>query len=141
MAENKSTPKAGPVTVTQSSFDPASLLAGVKTVKLAPLTRDRGTGPNPFKDLLAASYEDYKAGREAGRELPPVSAANAQRVVYLVRAAANDKDFLVDGKPVVGVRVVAMAGDKELKTGKDFKDNTKDVTVQFAAKDRKDSSK
>jgi hypothetical protein len=137
MADKNTTPKAGPVTVTQSTFDPASLLGSVKTVKLAPQTRDRGTGPNPFEDLVAASYEDFTAKREAGRELPPVPADQAQRVVYLLRAAANS---FTDDKGVqnVGLRVVAMANGKELKTPADYKANKAAVTIQFAAKNRKE---
>lgn len=92
-------------------------------------TRVRHEGPNPFKELLTASYTDRK-GRKV--TLPAEHVSEAQR---LIRRAADQLN--------IGARIVVDNGKKDFKCTPEIvkewadKKSQAKVTVMFEAKERR----
>lgn len=101
-----------------------------EVTELPAITRDRGTGFNPFKQMLADSYADNK-GRQV--VIPAEAVAEAQR---LIRRAADQLK--------IGSRIVIDNGKKDFKCTPDIvkewaeKKSKAQITVKFQAQDRRE---
>jgi hypothetical protein len=90
--------------------------------------RNRRHAVNPFTEVLAASYEAFKANGNAGRQIK-VPGKQVSEAVYLIRQAADDLR--------IGSRVILRNAKNEPVEAKDVKNSTALVTVLFSGKDRK----
>lgn len=118
-----------------TAIDFAAIASNVKPAELpaSGAGRPRKTENNPFADVVAESWEDFKADRNPGRQIT-VPGKNSGEAAYLIRAAVED---LAKAGVPVGVRIVLRNGKGEAldaKTAKEYKGN---VTILFAAKNRK----
>ena len=97
--------------------------------ELPAIKRERASGPNPFKDMLAASFADGK-GRAV--TIPAEHVADAQR---LIRRAADSLN--------IGARIILDNGRKDFKCTPDVvkewaeKKSQAKVKVMFEGKERR----
>lgn len=112
------------------SFDFSAVSVAEAEMPKSGAGRPRKTENNPFTEVLAQSYEAFKAGGNAGRQIK-VPGANVGEAVYLIRQAADDLK--------IGSRVLIRDGKGQTVTAKDAKDKAPRAqhTVLFSAKDRK----
>lgn len=90
--------------------------------------RNRKHDVNPFTEVLAASYEAFTRGANAGRQIT-VPGTKSGEAVYLIRQAADDLG--------IGARVILRNAKGETLTPKDAKASRGNVTVLFSGKNRK----
>lgn len=103
------------------TFDFGSV--SVEDAELPKATRARRTGPNPFTEPLAASYES-KTGKAVTVPGKAVKDANSH-----LRRAANDLN--------IGVRIVFQNSKGETLKYDAAKDSKGNVTIKFQGQDRK----
>lgn len=113
-----------------NAFDFGSVSVTEAEMPATAAGRNRKHTVNPFREVLAQSFEAFEKNGNAGRQVA-VPGAAVSEAVYLIRQAAADLG--------IGARIILRNGKGETIDNETAKKARGNVTVLFSGKNRKQS--